>query len=243
MSPCFRRNHVALFCCLCKRRSRIETLQVYRQNGITTLAEGIEFDKARQRRQEEVCNCCRGGVYSAAKTRALVLVVASSFSLPRYASFAAARASVPRARLRLCLDKTPWELRRCSFLSACSWPARLRSAAQTCACALCVCVWFLTGKRKGLEYDKKPPEGLLCVDRQEYLERFGALFLVHHAISYQVLKCFVALWLVRRYFSPLALTPSPPSPVVVFLSAPLLAAGFPEAPRVCLVSVRWTRHR
>lgn len=28
---------------------------MYRQNGITTIAEGIEFDKARQRRQEEVC--------------------------------------------------------------------------------------------------------------------------------------------------------------------------------------------
>lgn len=39
---------------VCVGRSRIETLQVYRQNGITTLAEGIEFDKARQRRQEEV---------------------------------------------------------------------------------------------------------------------------------------------------------------------------------------------
>ncbi|CAN0228052.1 unnamed protein product, partial [Scytosiphon promiscuus] len=37
-----------------KIRTRIEQLQVYRQNGITTLADGIEFDKARQRRQEEV---------------------------------------------------------------------------------------------------------------------------------------------------------------------------------------------
>eukprot|EP00752_Nemacystus_decipiens_P012859 g11385.t1 len=39
-----------------KIRSRIETLQMYRQNGITTLAEGIEFDKARQRRQEELAS-------------------------------------------------------------------------------------------------------------------------------------------------------------------------------------------
>eukprot|EP00903_Cladosiphon_okamuranus_P017935 g16503.t1 len=39
-----------------KIRSRIETLQMYRRNGITTLAEGIEFDKARQRRQEELAS-------------------------------------------------------------------------------------------------------------------------------------------------------------------------------------------
>ncbi|CAM9191900.1 unnamed protein product [Ectocarpus sp. 8 AP-2014] len=39
-----------------KIRARIETLQMYRQNGITTIAEGIEFDKARQRRQEELAS-------------------------------------------------------------------------------------------------------------------------------------------------------------------------------------------
>lgn len=49
-----RSMRVFVVCFSCPDRSRIETLQVYRQNGITTLAEGIEFDKARQRRQEEV---------------------------------------------------------------------------------------------------------------------------------------------------------------------------------------------
>ncbi|CAM9351595.1 unnamed protein product, partial [Laminaria digitata] len=39
-----------------KIRARIEQLQVYRQNGITTLAEGLEFDRARQRRQDELAS-------------------------------------------------------------------------------------------------------------------------------------------------------------------------------------------
>ncbi|CAN0048712.1 unnamed protein product, partial [Hapterophycus canaliculatus] len=39
-----------------KIRTRIEQLKVYRRNGITTLADGIEFDKARQRRQEELAS-------------------------------------------------------------------------------------------------------------------------------------------------------------------------------------------
>lgn len=33
---------------------RIEQLQVYRQNGITTLAQGAEFEIAKKKRQEEV---------------------------------------------------------------------------------------------------------------------------------------------------------------------------------------------
>lgn len=37
---------------------RIEQLQVYRQNGITTLAEGALFETARKRRQEEVSQSC-----------------------------------------------------------------------------------------------------------------------------------------------------------------------------------------
>eukprot|EP00903_Cladosiphon_okamuranus_P018342 g16874.t1 len=39
-----------------KMRMRIEQLQVYRQNGITTLAEGALFDTARKRRQEELAS-------------------------------------------------------------------------------------------------------------------------------------------------------------------------------------------
>lgn len=41
-------------------RARIEQLQVYRENGITTLAEGMEFDLAKRRRQEEASTifCC-----------------------------------------------------------------------------------------------------------------------------------------------------------------------------------------
>ncbi|CAN0482389.1 unnamed protein product, partial [Hapterophycus canaliculatus] len=44
---------------------RIEQLQNYRQNGITTLAEGALFETAKKKRQEEVirggCGLERGG--------------------------------------------------------------------------------------------------------------------------------------------------------------------------------------
>ncbi|CAN0162413.1 unnamed protein product [Ectocarpus sp. 6 AP-2014] len=39
-----------------KMRMRIEQLQVYRQNGITTLAEGAEFEIAKKKRQEELAS-------------------------------------------------------------------------------------------------------------------------------------------------------------------------------------------
>lgn len=42
---------------------RIEQLQVYRQNGITTLAEGALFENAKKRRQEEVGHVASEGVF------------------------------------------------------------------------------------------------------------------------------------------------------------------------------------
>lgn len=39
---------------LASGRQRIEQLQGYREHGITTLAEGVEFDLAVKRRSDEV---------------------------------------------------------------------------------------------------------------------------------------------------------------------------------------------
>lgn len=55
--PCsFPRNKCCVFFVFFPhvRSMRIEQLQMYRDNGITTLAEGQEFEIAKRRRQEEV---------------------------------------------------------------------------------------------------------------------------------------------------------------------------------------------